>query len=105
MIFEHNSGGANRIWDFYLPTNTCSTDTRDLARRAWLVYAGKSKVHFRRVGPRILQVSVRKGNHGREIRCMAIRHSESGEILLASGSEDTFINFTKGFKFVGHRLT
>jgi hypothetical protein len=39
---------------------------------------------------------VRKGNHGREIRCMAVRQAESGDLLLASGSEDTYINFTQG---------
>ena len=44
----------------------------------------------------MLQKSVSKGNHGREIRCMAVQHSKSGDFLLASGSEDTYINFTKG---------
>jgi hypothetical protein len=44
LIFEHNTGGANRIWDFYLPSNATSTDIHDSTRRAWLVYTSKSEV-------------------------------------------------------------
>jgi hypothetical protein len=45
-----------------------------------------------------------KGNHGREIRSMAARYSKSGEILLASGSEDTYINFTRGLEKLRSQL-
>src|SRR5277367_751361 len=54
------------------------------------------KLHFRRVAQRALQRTLRRGNHGREIRCMALRPSQTGEVILASGSEDTYINFTEG---------
>ena len=55
-----------------------------------------TKLHFRRVGNRILQKGVRKGTHGQQIRCLAIRPSRKSTVLLASGSEDTYINFTQG---------
>ena len=45
LIFEHNALGANRVWDFYLPPHTSSTDLRDITSRAWLVYTSKSEVH------------------------------------------------------------
>lgn len=70
LIFEHNCGGANRIWDFYLPPGTESSsplDTtslngetrlipntlsgtkesspiRDVTQGAWLMYTSKSEV-------------------------------------------------------------
>jgi hypothetical protein len=65
-------------------------------QQSWLVYTSKAELHFRRIGDRVLQKSVRKANHGREIRCLAMRKSSVGDIILASGSEDTYINFTEG---------
>jgi hypothetical protein len=44
LIFEHDCGGANRIWDFYLPTNTSSAGIQDSTRGSWLVYTSKSEV-------------------------------------------------------------
>src|SRR5579859_452624 len=61
LIFEHNCGGANRIWDFYVPEESPSQDTisvngeldhvprntRDLhavTQGAWLMYTSKSEV-------------------------------------------------------------
>lgn len=64
-----------------------------------------TKLYFRRVGKRILQKSVSKGSHGREIRCMAVRPSSLGEVLFASGSEDTYINFTECRLHLGYVLT
>ena len=72
LIFEHNCGGANRIWDFYLPPGTESslpldttssngetrlipkslsgteesTPIRDVTQGAWLMYTSKSEVHL-----------------------------------------------------------
>jgi hypothetical protein len=96
LIFEHQCGGANRIWDFYIPSYLNASDIRSMVRQSWLVYTSKAELHFRRVGNRILQKIVRKANHGREIRCLALRYSSAGEAILASGSEDTYINFTEG---------
>jgi hypothetical protein len=103
LIFEHNSGGANRIWDFYIPS---TSDLNDAVRAAWFAYTSKgevspslskfTKLNFRRVGSRILQKNVNRGNHGREIRCVVASKHQNGKLLLASGSEDTYINFTKG---------
>ena len=68
LIFEHNCGGANRIWDFYLPTETVDNHTvsvngevglvsnkvlerkefeglREVSQGAWLMYTSKSEVH------------------------------------------------------------
>jgi hypothetical protein len=67
-----------------------------MVRQSWLVYTSKAELHFRRVGNRILQKIVRKANHGREIRCLALRYSSAGKAILGSGSEDTYINFTEG---------
>jgi hypothetical protein len=69
---------------------------RSMAQQSWLVCTSKAELHFRRVGERILQKIVRKANHGREIRCLALRYSSAGKAILGSGSEDTYINFTEG---------
>jgi hypothetical protein len=52
-----------------------------------------------------MQKKAKKGNHGREIRCVAMRQSNSGEVLLATGSEDTYINFTRGSNIEDRQLT
>jgi hypothetical protein len=54
------------------------------------------KLHFRKIGEKGLQRGIKKGNHGREIRSITLRTSNTGELLLATGSEDTYINFTTG---------
>ena len=106
LAFEHTSGGANRIWDFYVPSEACGDHLADAVRKAWFVYTSKAEVcnlgvlylpqlYFRRVGRRIMQKTVAQGSHGREIRCMAVQPGSSGEALLASGSEDTYINFAE----------
>lgn len=66
LIFEHNCGGANRIWDFYLPDETqhrpskgvilMNGEVMDLSRKfqdvhavtrsAWLMYTSKSEVYL-----------------------------------------------------------
>jgi hypothetical protein len=47
------------------------------------------------VGENALQQKIKRGTHGREIRSIALQPIP-GELLFASGSEDTFINFTQG---------
>jgi hypothetical protein len=41
LIFEHHSGGANRIWDFYVPA---TIDLHEAIHSSWLVYTSKSQV-------------------------------------------------------------
>jgi hypothetical protein len=42
-IFEHPCGGANRIWEFYVPS-LGNVDIYDFTKRVWLVYASKAEV-------------------------------------------------------------
>jgi hypothetical protein len=66
LVFEHNCGGANRIWDFYLPAETLDNQTisvngevglvsnnglefkglREVSQGVWLMYTSKSEVHL-----------------------------------------------------------
>jgi len=43
LIFEHQSGGANRIWDFYIPREAKAT-LRDAITGSWFVYTSKGEV-------------------------------------------------------------
>ena len=45
LIFDQDSGGPNRIWDFYFPPENEGNTTYTLAAKAWLVYSSKSKVY------------------------------------------------------------
>lgn len=45
IIFEHQCGGSNRIWDFYIPSGD-NVDIRDVTHRAWFMYVSKSQVWF-----------------------------------------------------------
>jgi len=45
LIFEQDSGGPNRIWDFYFPPENEGDTIYTLAAKAWLVYSSKSKVY------------------------------------------------------------
>ena len=46
LIFEHRSGGAHRVWDFYVPSVTASSTVDEVAGKSWLVYTSKSEVDF-----------------------------------------------------------
>jgi len=46
LIFEHRSGGAHRVWDFYVPAVQQESTVEEIARNSWLVYTSKSEVIF-----------------------------------------------------------
>jgi len=46
LIFEHRSGGAHRVWDFYVPPVRPGNSVDEVARNSWLVYTSKSEVLF-----------------------------------------------------------
>jgi len=46
LIFEHRSGGAHRVWDFYVPPVRPESTVEEIAFNSWLVYTSKSEVIF-----------------------------------------------------------